>query len=96
MDNLFLFLRQDIVAKYRSGYCYVVFDGLEMVASFKAKRRKTEFIVTEFEGEPSARRIIDAWEEENELAVQEEVDRISDHEVMEWFAKMYGRGAAER
>ncbi|HLE55257.1 MAG TPA: ATP-dependent helicase [Thermoplasmata archaeon] len=96
MDNLFLFLRQDIVAKYHSGYCYVVFDGLEMAASFKAKRRKTEFIVTEFEGDPSARRIVDAWEEDNELAVEEEVDRISDHEVMEWFAKMYGRGAAER
>jgi hypothetical protein len=74
----------------------VVFDGLAMVAAFKARRRKSEFIVTEFEGETSARRIVDAWEEENELAVQEEVDRISDHEVMEWFAKMYGRGAAER
>jgi len=46
--------------------------------------------------EQTARRIVDAWEEDNELAVQEEVDRISDHEVMEWFAKMYGRGAAER
>jgi ATP-dependent Lhr-like helicase len=96
MDNLFLYLRQDIVNRFHSGYCYVVFDGTEMVASFKARRRKTEFIITEFEGEPSARRIVDAWEEENELAVQEQVDRISDHEVMEWFAKMYGRGAAER
>ena len=96
MDNLFLYLRQDIVNRYHSGYCYVVFDGTEMVASFKARRRKTEFVITEFEGEPEARRIVDAWQEENELAVHEEVDRISDHEVMEWFAKMYGRGAAER
>jgi ATP-dependent Lhr-like helicase len=96
MDNLFLYLRQDIVNRFHSGYCYVVFDGTEMVASFKARRRKTEFVITEFEGEPEARRIVDAWQEENELAVHEEVDRISDHEVMEWFAKMYGRGAAER
>ncbi len=96
MDNLFLYLRQAIVNKFHSGYCYVVFDGTEMVAAFKARRRKTEFVITEFEGEPEARRIVDAWQEENELAVHEEVDRISDHEVMEWFAKMYGRGAAER
>ncbi|HYM38924.1 MAG TPA: ATP-dependent helicase [Thermoplasmata archaeon] len=96
MDNLFLYLRQEIVNKFHSGYCYVVFDGTEMVASFKARRRKTEFVITEFEGEPETRRIVDAWQEENELAVHEEVDRISDHEVMEWFAKMYGRGAAER
>ncbi len=96
MDNLFLYLRQTIVNKFHSGYCYVVFDGTEMAAAFKARRRKTEFVITEFEGEPEARRIVDAWQEENELAVHEEVDRISDHEVMEWFAKMYGRGAAER
>ena len=96
MDNLFLYLRQDIVDRFHSGYCYVVFEGTDMVASFKARRRKREFMITEFEGEPEARRIVDAWQEENELAVYEEVDRISDHEVMEWFAKMYGRGAAER
>ncbi len=96
MDNLFLFLRQDIVNRFHTGVCYVVFDGTEMVGAFKARRRKTEFVITEFEGEPAVRRIVDAWEEENELAVQEEVDRISDHEIMEWFAKMYGRGAAER
>jgi len=96
MDNLFLYLRQDIVNRFHSGYCYVVFDGTEMIASFKARRRKTEFMITEFEGDPEARRIVDAWQDENELAVHEEVDRISDHEVMEWFAKMYGRGAAER
>jgi len=96
MDNLFLFLRPEIAAKFHSGQCYVVFDGTEMVASFKARRRKHEFIVTDFQGEPSARRIVDAWEDENELAVEEAVERISDHEVMEWYAKMYGRGAAER
>ena len=96
MDNLFLFLRTDIVAKFHSGYCYVVFDGLDMVGAFKAKRRRTELVVTEFEGDAAARKILEAWEAENELAVEEEVDRISDHEIMEWYAKMYGRGAAER
>jgi len=96
MDNLFLFLRQEIVSKFHSGYCYVVFDGPEMVAAFKARRRKHEFVVTEFQGEASARRIVDAWEEENELEVGEAVDRISDSEVMEWYHKMYGRGVAER
>ncbi len=93
MDNLFLFLRSAITEKYHSGYCYVIFDGTEMVGAFKARRRKAEFVVTEFEGDAAARRIVDAWEEENELAVHEDVPRISDHEVMEWYTKMYGRGA---
>src|SRR3989454_531918 len=96
MDNLFLYLRESIVDKFHMGSCYVVFDGAEMVAAFKAKRRKWQLLVTEFQGEPSARRIVEAWEAENELAVEDEVERISDHEVMEWYAKMYGRGAAER
>jgi len=95
-DNLFLYLREAIVDKFHMGSCYVVFDGPEMVAAFKARRRKWELLVTEFQGEPAARRIVEAWEAENELAVEEQVDRISDHEVMEWYAKMYGRGAAER
>jgi len=94
MDNLFLFLRQDIVSKFHSGSCYVVFSGTEMTASFKAKRRRWEFIVTDFQGDSSARRIVDAWEEENEVEIGEAVERISDHEVMEWYAKMYGRGTA--
>src|SRR3989454_39949 len=96
MDNLFLYLREAIVSKFHMGYCYVVFDGSEMVAAFKARRRKWQLMVTEFQGDPAARRIVDLWESENELAVEEQVDRISDHEVMEWYAKMYGRGAADK
>jgi ATP-dependent Lhr-like helicase len=95
-DNLFLYLREAIVAKFHMGHGYVVFDGPEMVAAFKARRRKWQLMVTEFQGDASARRIVEAWEAENELAVEEEVERISDHEVMEWYAKMYGRGAAEK
>jgi ATP-dependent Lhr-like helicase len=95
-DNLFLYLRDSITEKFHMGSCYVVFDGAEMVAAFKARRRKWQLVVTEFQGDPAARRIVDAWETENELAVEEQVERISDHEVMEWYAKMYGRGAAER
>ncbi|HKW43424.1 MAG TPA: crosslink repair DNA glycosylase YcaQ family protein, partial [Thermoplasmata archaeon] len=95
-DNLFLYLRESIVERFHMGSCYVVFDGPEMVAAFKARRRKWQLVVTEFQGEPSARRIVEAWEAENDLAVEEEVERISDHEVMEWYAKMYGRGAADK
>ena len=96
MDNLFLYLREAIVSKFHMGYCYVVFDGPEMIAAFKARRRKWQLMVTEFQGDPAGRRVIEAWEAENELAVEEQVERISDHEVMEWYAKMYGRGAAEK
>jgi len=93
LDNLFLYVREAVSRKFRMGSCFVVFDGPEMVAAFKARRRKWQFVVTEFQGDAAARRVIDAWEAENELAVEEEVERISDHEVMEWYAKMYGRAA---
>jgi hypothetical protein len=95
-DNLFLYLREAIVAKFHMGNGYVVFDGPEMVGAFKARRRKWQLVVTEFQGDASARRIVEAWEAENEVAVEEEVERISDHEVMEWYAKMYGRGMVEK
>ncbi len=95
-DNLFLYVRDAVSQKFHMGSCYVVFDGPEIVAAFKARRRKWELVVTEFQGDASARRTVDAWEAENELAVEEEVPRISDHEVMEWYAKMYGHGLADR
>jgi len=93
MDNFFLYVREAVAKKFRMGSCFVVFDGPEMVAAFTARRRKWEFVVKEFQGDSAARRVIDAWEAENELAVEEEVERISDHEVMEWYTKMYGRAA---
>ncbi len=96
MDNLFLYLRQAITSKFHSGYCYVVFDNTEMTACFKARRRKSEFIVTDFQGDVAARRIVEAWERENDVEVGEAVDRISDQEVMEWYHKMYGHGSAEK
>ncbi|HYT00160.1 MAG TPA: ATP-dependent helicase [Thermoplasmata archaeon] len=95
-DNLFLYARDLITEKFHMGSCYAVFDGTEIVAAFKARRRKWQLVLTEFQGDPAARRIVEAWEADNELAVEEEVERISDHEVMEWYAKMYGHGAAER
>jgi len=93
-DSLSLFFRASIVGKFRTGYCYVVFDGTEMVAAFKAKRRKSELVITEFLGDAAARRIVEEWERDNEVDVGEQVDRISDAEVMEWYTKMYGRGAS--
>lgn len=96
LDNLFLYVREEVAQRFRMGSCYVVFDGAEMVAAFKARRRKWQFVVTEYEGDPAGRRILDAWEKENEVEVGKHVDRISDAEVMEWYAKMYGRRAAER
>jgi len=96
LDNLALFLRSDIVQRWRiGGYCYVVFDGTEMVAAFTAKRRKTSLAITKFEGDAEARQILERFKEENEIEVDEHVDRISDAEVMEWYTKMYGRGASK-
>jgi ATP-dependent Lhr-like helicase len=95
LDNLFLFLRSDVDAAFHLGSCYVVFDGPRMVAAFRARRRRAALVITEFLGDAAARRIVDAWERENEVDVGEDVERISDQEIMEWYAKMYGRGASD-
>jgi ATP-dependent Lhr-like helicase len=96
LDNLAIFLRGDIGPRWRmGGHVFVIFDGTAMVAAFTAKRRKTSLSIVKFEGDAAARKVLDRFEEENELEVGEHVDRISDAEVMEWYAKMYGRGAAK-
>jgi len=92
LDNLSLYLRDDIARRWRMGSCWVVFDGPKMIAAFRANRRKGAITIREFEGDPAARRIVERFEEENDLAVGEHVDRISDAEVLEWYTKMYGRG----
>jgi len=95
MDNFFLYVREAVAKKFRMGSCFVVFDGPEMVAAFTAKRRKTSLAITKFEGDAEARQILVRFKEENEIEVGEHVDRISDAEVMEWYTKMYGRGASK-
>ena len=65
------------------------------VAAFKAKRRKSHLVVTEFIGDPKALAIVKAFGEANEVRVTEESSQIPDSEVMEWYEKMYGRGAAK-
>ncbi|TLZ62905.1 MAG: hypothetical protein E6K16_05335 [Methanobacteriota archaeon] len=96
LDNLAIFLRGDIGPRWRmGGHVFVIFDGTAMVAAFTAKRRKSSLSIVKFEGDAAARKVLDRFEEENELEVGEHVDRISDAEVMEWYTKMYGRGAAK-
>src|SRR5947199_8784716 len=82
-DNLFLYLREAIVDKFHMGSCYVVFDGPEMVAAFKARRRKWELLVTEFQGEPAARRIVEAWEAGNQAGDGEQVHGVANPEHKE-------------
>lgn len=95
LDNLAFYLRSDIQSAFDMGSCWVVFSGPRMVGAFKARRRKREILVTDFRGDAKARRIVKAFEDENGLVVGEESDRISDHEIMEWYAKMYGRSASK-
>jgi ATP-dependent Lhr-like helicase len=95
LDNLALYLREDVARTWRMGTCYVVFDGPRMVGAFRAQRRRGDLRVTRFEGSTRAREILQTFEAENDLRVDEEVDRISDHEIMEWYAKMYARGSGK-
>jgi len=95
MDNLAVYLRRLTVEKWGMGYAYLVFRGPEVVAAFRAKRRKAHLAITEYAGDPRALPIVKAFAEENEVRVTEESFQIPDSEIMEWYEKMYGRGGAK-
>jgi ATP-dependent Lhr-like helicase len=94
-DNLSIYLRRQMSERWEIGVSYLVFDGPNPVAAFKAKKRKWQLSVSEFVGDPKARAIVAAWADGNDVTVIEESGRIADDEVMEWYEKMYGRGAAK-
>ncbi len=94
-DDLSLYLREQIMNQWRMGVCYVIFDGTRMVGAFKARRRGSTLVIVKFEGENSAKRILEKFEDENELAVGEERDHITDEEVMRWFEAMYTKGSSK-
>ena len=95
MDNLSLYLRRLMVDQWGTGYAYLVFRGPIPVAAFKARRRRHQLVVTELMGEVQASSVVKEFAEENEVRVTEESSQIPDSEVMEWYEKMYGRGAAK-
>ena len=94
-DNLSTYLRRQMSERWEIGVSYLVFDGANPVAAFKAKKKKWQLSVSQFVGEPKARAIVAAWADANDVAVVEESGRIADDEIMEWYEKMYGRGAAK-
>ncbi len=91
MDDLSLFLREEIVDKWQSGNAYVIFDKTEMIGAFKARKRGSNLTITNFEGEDSARAVLRRFEEENEIMVGEGKNRITDDEILRWFETMYGK-----
>ena len=94
-DDLSLYLRESITERWHMGVCYVIFDGPSMVGAFKARRRGSTLAIVKFEGENSSKRILERFEKENELAVGEERDQITDEEVMRWFETMYSKGSTK-
>lgn len=94
LDDLALFLREDIMKQWRVGSCYAIFDGTQMVGAFKARKRGQRLAVTSFEGDDIAKGILGMFEKENELSVGETADRITDEEILRWFEAMYNKSAS--
>ena len=95
LDDLALFLREDVMRQWRVGSCYVVFDGTRMVGSFKARKRGAKLAIISFEGEDLAKDILEKFEEENELIAGEQEHRITDEEILRWFEAMYSKGSSK-
>ncbi|HEV8594476.1 MAG TPA: ATP-dependent helicase [Thermoplasmata archaeon] len=95
MDNLSLYLRRQMAEKWGFGVSYLVFEGTEPAAAFKARRRKAHLVVTEVVGDAKALSVVKSFGETNEVRVSEESSQIPDAEIMEWYEKMYGKGGAK-
>ena len=89
LDNLHVYFRPEIERRFGSGSSYVVFDGPEMVGAFKAKRSGWRLAVTEFQGDERARAILQEWQEATDVRLEDDVDRVTDAEVQDWYEKMY-------
>lgn len=63
--------------------------GPEMVGAFKAKRSGWRLAVTEFQGDERARAILQEWQEATDVRLEDDVDRVTDAEVQDWYEKMY-------
>jgi ATP-dependent Lhr-like helicase len=97
-DGLHLYLRSEIQARWGMGSCYVIFNGTEMVAAFKANKRKGNLTVTEYVGDPEGREVLRRWALENDLRVREGPGgaELEEWEVEEWWEKMYASAGAGR
>ncbi len=91
MDALHLYLRDQIQERFHLGICYVVFQGTEMVAAFKANKRANEISVTEFTGDEGAREVVRRWALENQVRLSEArgEETIEDWEIEQWWEKMF-------
>ncbi len=87
-DNLSVYLREEIRNKWNSGYRMVAFDGTEMIAAFKVRFRKSEIIITDFEGDATARNLLRDFSMENDVRIVEEHKEIDDWEMVMWYEKM--------
>jgi len=94
LDNLHVYFRGEIERRYGTGNVYVVFDGPEMVAAFKAKRHGWRLTVTEFLGDDRGREILREWQEGTDVEVEDHANRVSDAEVQDWYEKMYRKPKA--
>ena len=89
LDNLAVYFHGEIERTWGAGYVYVVFDGPEMVAAFKARRRGWHLEVTEYLGDERGRKILKEWQEETDVELEDHVNRVPDAEVLDWYEKMY-------
>lgn len=102
MDGLHLYLRDKIHDRWGMGTCYVVFRGTEMVAAFKASKRRDELTVYNYQGDPAAKDVLRHFALVNDLRIREGPgsDEQEDWEITQWWERMYspanGRNGRDR
>ncbi len=89
-DNLSLYLRTFLQQRWRMGACYAAFDGPRVIATFKARRRGENLVITEFEGDARAREMLRSFSLQNDVRVREDTETADEWEIIRWYERMYG------
>lgn len=88
-DNLYSYLRQWIKERYE-GLVSLIFSGMEVVGSFKSKRRGSDITVLDFQGRREARQVLVEHVRSLGLTIRGEGSgAIPDWEIQEFYEKTH-------
>ncbi|MFO7793108.1 MAG: ATP-dependent helicase [Candidatus Saliniplasma sp.] len=91
-DRLNLYFRDLIKDEFDLGACFIVFDGTELGAAFKASIKDGMLRIKQYEGPKKYRRVIKKWAFDNNMGLKQKKKekRVSDYEIQKWYERTRG------
>jgi ATP-dependent Lhr-like helicase len=88
-DNLYSYLRPWIKERFE-GLVSLIFEGTEVIGTFKSKKRGSDIIILDFRGDDEAKEVLVKHIRSLKLTIRgEESDTIPDWEIQEFYEKTH-------